>query len=747
MLTAFLCLVLLSSATGSSTGNGSQISTLHFLVLLPFPLNPNESTVQPSVSDGPCILPAVQLAQDEINARRDVLADYRVEILVRNSACDVGTYTLRSFVEPVFHGEQNITGIIGPGCSFSSLVAAAQLSRKEVALLNFHIASSSTLSDRERYGYSFGVVGSLQAYVSTILSLLKYNDWSNVVILYDESRAFYSLIHDQLSLELSRDSNITADFSSPLFQDFIPLSRIPNLPNKPRVVILLTSYEYAQRIMCLAIKDHPNLLYPSYQFIMVETLTGLDIGVQNVDFSFQNERYKCSAEAVQTALKGSVHLHFRLRPESDDTVIVSGTNYSDYWNQYSSRAAEVNVTATEWANTYYDAMWSLALSLNRSLPKVASPLTSYRYGQHKTTDIVRDEVLGLMFQGASGRVRFHQDNGYISRVVNIFQVMDNNKVVKVGYFLDDKHFEVLEEAVFIENSFKMVELGIPTYLAALLILLSLIGLVLLIMLQALTIAYRDYKSVKATSPRLTHLIYIGCYLLTIAALTTVLLHTLPSSHIHYPFMCTLDLWAFLCGLTLLLATVCAKTWRLYRIFVHYLDPGQWLSDKVLLVYILVVTGISVALCLSWSVASPLRKEEVRTTDGNEIHIQNRCTSDYFFEWYGAMLGYIAIIMTFTVILAILTRGVKHRLFRTKAIVLFIYVLAILLGIGIPIFSILTIENTNPYISYVVHICIVDLTVCICIALLFFPPLAPLLKEKLSRVCQPCPNVYVGVGAV
>lgn len=746
MLTACLCLLLVSTATSSSTANGSQISTLHFLVLLPFPLGSNDSSVQPSVSDGPSILPAVQLAQEEINARRDVLADYNVEILVRNSACDIGTYTLRSFVEPVFHGEQNITGVIGPGCSFSSLVAAAQLSRKEVALLNFHIASSSTLSNRERYGYSFGVVGSLQAYVNTIVSLLRYNSWNSVVILYDESRAFYSLIHDKLSSELSRDSNLTADFSSPLFHDFIPLSRIPNLPNKPRVVILLMSYEYAQRIMCLALRDHPNLLYPSYQFIMVETVTGMDLGVQNVDFSFQNKRYNCSAEAVQTALEGSIHLHFRLRPESDETVIVSGTNYSDYWKKYSSRAAEGNVTATEWANTYYDAMWAFALALNRSLSKIASPLTSYRFRQHDTTDIIRDEVLELMFQGASGWIEFDQGSGYISRVVNIFQVMEH-RAVKVGYFLDDKNFEIQEEAEFIENSFEMVELKIPTYLAILLILLSLIGFVLLIILQVLTIAYRNYKSVKATSPRLTHLIYVGCYLLTVAAITTILLQALPSSHVHYPFMCTLDLWALLCGLTLVLATVCAKTWRLYRIFVHYLDPGQWLSDKVLLVYILVVTGISVALCLSWSVASPLRKEEIRSTDGNKINVQAQCTSNFFFEWYGAALGYITIIMTFTVILAILTRGVKHTYFRTKAVILFIYALAILLGIGIPISVILTVENTHSYAPYVVHMLTVDLIVCICIALLFLPPLTPLLKEKHSSVCHTCSNVYVGVGAV
>ena len=728
--TAILCLVLAIHIARCAAANGTEetsLTPLHILALLPFPLNASDSAVQPSLSDGFSILPALELAAEGINSRSDVLPGYDVRLTVVNSACDILTYTLTSFVAPVFHGPINISGVVGPGCSHSAIIAAAQLSRKEMALLNFHIASSSVLSDRERYGYSYGVVGSLQSYVKAIVALLHYNGWANVVLLFDESRAFYSGMRESLNTELSRFPNISLEFSAPLFKDYIPLALITNLPNTPRVVLLFTTYEYACRILCLALTDYPMLLFPSYQFVMMETISS-DFEVCNVDFYFNKRRYHCSKESIESALEGSIHFHYRLKPKSENATIVSGELYSTYWDHYTTACTIANVPTTEWANTYYDALWSLVLSFNNSFSKLSIPLEYYKFGQRNITDVIAAEIPNVTFQGASGQISFDHERGYSERVVDIFQVV-KGQALQVAQYQKNCTLAVKAEARFVANSFEAVENKIPLYATILsFLIVSLAGL-LIVALQILSIVYRNYESIKATSPRLTHLVYIGCYLLTVSVIITTFFHSLPSTSINYPAACTIDLWCNLCGITLILATVCAKTWRLYRIFVHYLDPGRMLTDGALLVYILTATGVMGILCLAWSVSSPLRRDEFRMIGrGRDIRVVARCSSNNFYIWYGISFGCVIIIMIATVILAILTRKVKYKLFRTKLVTVFIYSLAGLLGIGIPIYLLLKLQNAPIYAQHLSYTLFIDTILFLCIGLLFVPPAIPLLKK-------------------
>ena len=56
-------------------------------------------------------------------------------------------------------------------------------------------------------------------------------------------------------------------------------------------------------------------------------------------------------------------------------------------------------------------------------------------------------------------------------------------------------------------------------------------------------------------------------------------------------------WTLPLGLTLILGTLTAKTWRLYRIFFLLKKPGKFLQDRVVIAVVLALAGIDVILCL------------------------------------------------------------------------------------------------------------------------------------------------------
>ena len=119
----------------------------------------------------------------------------------------------------------------------------------------------------------------------------------------------------------------------------------------------------------------------------------------------------------------------KLDTANHSTQLVSGLTYEEYFQQYDAR---VNGSTTEWGNPVYDGVWSLALALNNSIPNLSDigvDLAAYTYGYKEATDIVRDEVVRLKFQGASGHISYSNITGYALVSVDLNQVLDNTSVI------------------------------------------------------------------------------------------------------------------------------------------------------------------------------------------------------------------------------------------------------------------------------------------------------------------------------
>ena len=708
---------------------GKSTKELHFLVLLPFEVP--RATVQPSYQDGPIILPAAQLAVQEINSREDLLAGYTVNLTVANSACNLQGETVINFVREVFNSGPSFVGVVGPACSDAAELVGAITSQSSVALPTFHITSAPRLSNRKQFGYTYGTVSSSLSYVNLFTSLIKANQWRSVAILYDESKIFYSsaysLFIERLGDEFPEGQVV---LSSPISETYLPLSLI--MEHRVRIVFILATSDLMQRIFCQISRNFPHLTFPTYQFVLMEVRNYFFFSPAM--FSYNGQQYYCSVQEVTAVMEGALLTHIQLELSDNSTVLVSGLTYGQYLEQYRD-ILEGNVDfndTTEWANPFYDGVWSLALALNGSAAVLQGrglQLTGSTLSSREVTAVIQDEVLKLDFQGASGHIFFENSTGFVAGTIELDQVLGNISV-SIGHFAVKLY--VSKDGDFVGGEFESVELVVHPALATFFLLLTAVAVILIVTAHILTLVYHDFKSIKASSYRLSQLIFIGCYLLAITILALTVEKVSPSSSVNIPFLCGLQAWCLPTSLTLILGSVGLKTWRLYCIFIHLKKPGKLLSDWSLIVMVLILVSVDLILCLTWTVVDPFTIEHRESLRGvNEIDITVECDSGSYFLWFGVLTAYQALLMFIALALALLTKGIRHKSFKTKSIVLLVYFLTIVLLLGFPVHYILQLTDTgSPDTEYPILAATLNTVLYLCFFLLFFPPVLSMLREKV-----------------
>ena len=711
-----------ASSSTSSSGSGSGIlQEINILLLLSFEVE-GPTSRQPWHTDGPVLVPAAELAVEQINQREDILAGYVVKLTVANSACNLQEQTVVNFVKSFFDSGVRFAGIVGPACSDAVELVSSITGKDGISILNFHTANSPRFTDRSKYRYSFGTAGSAHALVTLFLYLMKEKEWESVAVLYEEEKFVYLTSYNVLIRELPHiypKGKIV--FSAPISHLSLPLSSIIN--HHIRVVLIMGSSEIAHKIICLIWWNYRQIKFPAYQFVFAGAYVGYP-----TSFTLNNHHYKCSSEEMIQIVQGSLIYHLELHNTMSSRMI-SELTYEEYFKLYSER---INGKPTEWANPLYDGVWSLALGLNNSIPKlndIRLDVADYMYGHQEATNIIRDEVVQLSFEGASGHIHYSNTTGYSPVTVNIYQVHNNTSIFLVGIYTEYEHRLLLaEDAQFVESSFKTVYLVANPGLVALFVFIAVVALVLVISAQILTLTYNKFHTIRASSYRLGQLAYLGCYIIT---LCFVSITTGRVAHPTSAEICTLTAWTLPLGLTLILGTVALKTWRLYQIFFLLKKPGKFLHDGVLIVVVLLLVAIELIVFATWTAnfsITILFRGEV-FTDKNTIEVKAMCYSKDYYILHITLALHIGLIAAFALVLVLLTRKIRHESFKTKSVALLVYSLAITLGLGVPLFIILRRTQRGMNLEYAAIATTLIVVLFSCFFFLFFPPLLPLLRVK------------------
>ena len=710
-------------------------NALYLLTLAPFP----DERYNPDFAGGPAIIPAVRLAVEHINNRTDILDGYTLKQFEADSGCANSVNAVINFVRYVYHSGRRIVGIVGPACSGPTERVGLFSAQSEVSILQVSTATSPELTD-EKYSNTFRAVSSALVYIDVFVHLMERNGWDHVATLYQESRRYFSSTHAKF-IEVVIKNHI--GFSSPIFERYIPLEQLR--ASRTRIVFVFAGVNLARKLMCLAY--HFDFIYPKYQWVFHDRPHSQFINA-NVSMVYNSKQYTCNENEMTKAISGAILNIYRLtrtdRTTNDTAAQRSYNEYEVEYNQTRNRHLEELVDSSDieiqYSNVYYDAVWALALALNRSIPMLESfsyDLSNYAYGQENITNVVRDQLISLSFEGMSGKISFSDTTRESNSIIDVYQVF-NGSSEPIGVYENNTLHRL--NGSFISDSFRVVVDAIPEELG--IFVLSVIippVAVATILLHVANLLYCNHRSMKATSPTLNHLAFSGCYLFIVGAIFFTIQETWGFSDSSYrtllPIQCSIFMWSTTMGYSLIFGSLCVKMWRIYRLYTNFRPTCRLImSDYSLIGITLLVWLLDVGINLTWNLVDPWMVVIVETTDGvDTATVLVYCDSHYLPYWVATIVTYISLLSLVVVFFSIRTRKIPRKDFKySKHINKLVYMLVLLFSVGIPMY-ILFLLSSAIVAAFVIMVVILLTTVVLCLLFLFLPSVIPLLKY--SSCCR------------
>ena len=727
---AHLVLALNDGFADGGDGDNTTAKKLHLLSLLPY----SDTFPAPLREDGPDILPAVEMAVDHVNERDDVLPCFVLDLVTDDGGCDITNKAYLSFVRQVLSEEPNIVGIVGPTCSASALAVSSLVRHEEIALISVHLGSSELIqNDEEENPYSFGILGSTLSLAHSALNLIEAVGWERIAVLYAPNIVFFHTLYvDFVTEKVKNNITLSLEVSAPVAVNEFPLSLIRDV--KTRIIVTFLDPNLSRMILCLALRK--GMVYPNYQWVWVAQSPS-DFN-QSVEFEYEGKDYSCAVEDLWMALDRNVLLNFRLAPNDPQHKTISGLSYDQFYDEYVARINTLN-NASEQENTslqtspyapvVYDAVWALALALNQSLDNVN--LTGYKYGMPEISSVISDNLLMRSFEGVSGYITFKTESRFANRAIDIYLLKQQNHVVVNTENITDNNF--------LQDSFPEYYPEV-TLLAIFIVLgIVIVELILVVITHFVTCCYHKERSIKAVSVTLNHFVYLGLYLFVVGIILYLLVKGVTLEKMVAGIVCHATWpWVLSIGFTLIIGTVTVRMWRIYRIFVHYRDPGRFISNQVLVLIILIMIIIDLVIAITWTIIDPIRatviSEEVTEADGTiSIEIERTCISQNTFLWVGLVIGYKVITLLCMLTLAILTRKVRDKDFATQNNQVAAFILALSIVLGSIFYLLFYFSRVNVHIDFAILCFAFIVIIAVCYGSILLPPVVRLMRKKTRKL--------------
>ena len=249
--------------------------------------------------------------------------------------------------------------------------------------------------------------------------------------------------------------------------------------------------------------------------------------------------------------------------------------------------------------------------------------------------------------------------------------------------------------------------------------------------------YHKEPEVKATSVSLSIFMFLGCYMLIfyLCVLNSTLLpsyHKL-SSRVRN-FFCVFRVWIHGLGfpIALILSTLLVKLVRVYRIFNCYGKLGKCTSGNATLAfYVLLLASPNFLICLIWSTGDHYLSTVSLSVEEGYLLVTEQCVSDYTIQWLMGLLIYFIIMCVLLVVVAVLTRKVKHKNFKdSKKTSALSFTLVLTLSIILSYWYILRVIRAHVVLVHAVLQIGHYFVILECVGLIFFPKLFPIVKKQL-----------------
>ena len=239
-------------------------------------------------------------------------------------------------------------------------------------------------------------------------------------------------------------------------------------------------------------------------------------------------------------------------------------------------------------------------------------------------------------------------------------------------------------------------------------------------------------SIKASSPRLLYITYAGVYIVALGAFTWTLFSAASIRLDLFGAFCQFFwAWCLPIGFTLSFGPVAMRTWRVYRIFVHYLNPGPLISDPVLICGVLLLLLIDVIIAVIWTAVDSFETDydtiDSKLGQDDVLKVKVVCDCRYYSLWISIITLYKIGLFIIVTVLSLLTINITNRPFATTALRVFVYVMTLFSLLGFSLFFIF-INFSNPIYHDITMSVLLNSIIMLFTVFNFVPPLLPVFRQ-------------------
>ena len=653
-----------------------------------------------------------------------------VELMARNpklifydlgsSGCDDQTFPTLSVLikNQIFHeGRSKVAGIVGPSCTDAAYTVAKLIKRSRTHVGHIHTSPMPALLAANVHKYSWGLHAPADILANASVELVKHANWSQFFVFYQHTlkdmNHIFMLFKRQLKDWVPHNKNNSNNRSSSSNKNTIIFytSLLQNVPidlrrilldHSVRILFLILDAELARNILCQAFML--KAYYPFYQWVIVKISQNDLISVEKVYM----EAYVCDKLDILRVLKNALFVNFQTK--------VSGNVF------LSSRVSNQDGSPESTSFLYGCSIRAMNTILNNTellFKPTAHPANT------RTT----------LFDYASLTT--------FPREVSIEQIQNNVPVQIFLYSARTNSFKNVSENIFLISGELMEHIRVVNLpLVIVFFCFNFIILVISVILQAITFVFRLEPSVKSSSTVLLHFCYVGIYMLNLVSN----IHFIKSMFVitsdkFYVALCSISIITGSFGLTLVLGTLTMKIWRLYKIFVHYMNPGKFLSNKTLLLFVCGLTLVDLVICITWFVFDPItrRYEEVsRNNLEGVITYIAECESKAYFAIFMLIVAYHAVIMAVMLFIVCNTwkkvPKAQKNFLSANSVMKLVYVLIFLFSFGTTLNQLADFLNFYLFEFLTLALLFQSLQASF-ILLLLLPPVLPVLMKILNKIIK------------
>ena len=692
-----------------------ECSTLSLLNVVPLERTTTVGRFDAVWDRGLDVIPAGHLAAEEVNNCSNILPGYGLRLIdVDSEVCGLNVVSkgivnvYRELIDP---NQTCIVGVIGLYCSKVTDIISPIVSHPNIGGY-IQIAASTTPVHRQydsnsTDSYLFHIVAASSVFNDATQSLMETFNWTRISLVHDSLGLFSESVANDFVHRITSNQSLSLVSQVTITNSIVDIREaLDTLSSKDvRVSFWSVSYKNSAPLLCEAY--HRNHSWPGYIYIIQEPT------LENI----LKQETSCSKEEILCALEGVFLLQYRLYTEQD-TTLISGWSFSEYKERYVHELQELarrtsrELNETDYANVLYDQVWAFALAINKSIPLIHSQNLSLRdYNVHRRnmppssnmpsiSDILKDELRSISFQGATGRVHFGENQENVASI-DIFQVINGTpeligvydqfpqSITFTGNAPQNRNIAIPNDTF--ETDYELL----PLWLAGCIIVTQGILFCMTTANLIFIIMWRKKREIKATSPILSMLMMAGCYILCMGPILLAVLFTTYSAVVEnsrlLTFLCVSKGFATI-GLEFIFATLLFRLLRIQHIFrSKRMAPmsNHWL-DRYLLVYVLFVCAGKVVLVILWNSVDPIHpviyRKYISESSKLPHYVANlECMSNSSSVWLVIMSMYSGLLLLLVLILAVMTRHIKYSMYKdTKKVNLFIFLVVLVLAIVLPL---------------------------------------------------------------